>query len=182
MGRDKAFLTVGGRLLVGRVLDALEAAGAEDVHTIGGDVDRLARLGVHAHVDRHPGEGPLDGLVSALRVAQHDVVVVLACDLPNIEPALIERLRTRLSPPYEAVVPVSGNVPQPLAAAYARRVADVLDAAFVDGERSPRRALSRLRWLALEDVSPSSVVDLDDPADVARYASNDPSSEIDRQG
>ena len=35
--------------------------------------------------DDHPGEGPLGGLLTALSRANHDLVVVLGCDL--IEPS-----------------------------------------------------------------------------------------------
>jgi molybdopterin-guanine dinucleotide biosynthesis protein A len=171
MGQDKAFLVVRGRPLVSIVVDALVAAGADDVCTIGGDVDRLARLGHPAVPDREPGEGPLGGLVQALHAARHEIVVVLACDQPNVGD-LIGRLVDHLIPPYDAVVPVTDGVPQPLAASYSRRSAGVLDTAFRDGERSPRRVLGRLRWRPLDDVSPHSVVDLDDPGDVARYAAS----------
>jgi molybdopterin-guanine dinucleotide biosynthesis protein A len=176
MGEDKAFIEIRGRPLVRIAADALLAAGASDVHAIGGDVQRLGRLGLAAHPDRNPGAGPLDGLVQALHIAAHDVVVVLACDQPNIDAALVERLRSGVTSPYDAVVPVTDDVVQPLAAAYSRRAATALGAAFDEGERSPSRALDRLRWRALDDVPSDALLDLDDPDDLARYAANDPTT------
>jgi molybdopterin-guanine dinucleotide biosynthesis protein A len=179
MGRDKAFLTIRGRPLVSIAAAALADAGAADVHAVGGDVDRLEQLGLITHADRNPGEGPLDGLVQALRVAAHDVVVVLACDQPNVDGDLVGRLTSGLTAPYDAAVPVIDGMPQPLTASYARRAVEVLDAAYRRGERSPRRALTRLQWRALLEVEPFRVVDLDDPNDVARYAANDRSNGTD---
>ncbi len=40
--------------------------------------------------DRHPGEGPLGALVTALDAAGEEIVAVLACDLPYAEPAGVE--------------------------------------------------------------------------------------------
>jgi molybdenum cofactor guanylyltransferase len=66
MGRDKAFIPVGGRTLVRRVADALEAAGATPVVAVGGDLAALRAEGLTAVPDDAPGAGPLAGIVTAL--------------------------------------------------------------------------------------------------------------------
>ncbi len=172
MGTDKAFVEIDGTPLAEIAHRALTAAGARDVHAIGGDLDRLRALGLDAHADEHPGEGPLAALVLALREATCPLVFVLACDMPALDPAAIARLVVECDG-VDAAVPVCDGIPQPLSAAYARRARDTLAAAFRAGERSPRRALSRLEWRAVVDLDPSQLVDLDEPSDVARYASHE---------
>jgi molybdopterin-guanine dinucleotide biosynthesis protein A len=95
-----------------------------------------------------------------------------------VDSELVRRLVDSLEGGDDAVVPVVEGVPQPLAAAYTTRASVALDAAFAAGERSPTRALDAIPWRALTDVAPESVSDVDDPTDLARYASEhtDPDS------
>jgi len=102
-------------------------------------------------------------------VVDRDVVVVLACDQPNINEALVRLLVSSIAD-HDAAVPVVDGVPQPLAAAYARRSLSPLRRAFGRGERSPRAALGELEWRAMDDVDPAWVRDVDEPRDVVRYA------------
>jgi molybdopterin-guanine dinucleotide biosynthesis protein A len=171
MGADKAFVDVGGEVLAGVAHRALVQAGAAEVMAIGGDLERLRPLGFAVHPDSSPGEGPLGGILDALRVAANDIVVVLACDQPAIDALLIRGLIMAMTEDDDAAVPVVDDTVQPLAAAYRRRARAALEAAFERGERSPRRALTELRWRAIEGVDASAVRDVDDREDLARYAS-----------
>jgi molybdopterin-guanine dinucleotide biosynthesis protein A len=169
MGRDKAFVEIDGQPMVILALRALTAAGATGVVAVGGDASALGALGLETIPDTAPGEGPLGGILDALEHSNDDVVVVLACDQPNINQELV-RLLVKTIADRDAAVPVVDGVPQPLAAAYARRSRSRLRTAFDSGERSPRAALVELDWCAIEDVDPSWVRDVDEPGDVARYA------------
>jgi len=177
MGSDKAFVEIEGRPMVSRVRDAVLAAGATELYTVGGDLDRLAELGLDARPDSMPGEGPLCALVDALTYAAHDDVVVMACDQPAITADVVHRLLEALVDvdgvtDVDAAVPVIDGIAQPLAAAYARRARGALAAAISRGERSPRRALDALSWRALHGIEPSAIADVDDPDDLARYAAS----------
>lgn len=172
MGADKAFVEIDGRPMVQWVRDALEGAGAAEIYTVGGDVGRLTALGFDARPDTQPGEGPLCGLVYALTYATSDRVVVMACDQPGVTTELVRALLDVLADGVDAVVPVLDGIAQPLAAAYAARAVDALGDAVTRGERSPSRALGRLRWHALETVEASWIADVDDPDDLARYAAS----------
>lgn len=172
MGTDKAFVEVGGRPMVRAVQDALVGAGAREIYTVGGDLDRLAALGLDARPDTHPGEGPLCALVDALTYAATDQVVVMACDQPGVTVELVQRLLHALDDELDAVVPMAHGIVQPLASVYAERAADSLRTQVARGERSPTRALETLRWRALDAIEPSWVDDVDDPDDLARYAAS----------
>jgi molybdopterin-guanine dinucleotide biosynthesis protein A len=88
MGTDKALLEVGGRPMVERVSAALEAAGCAPVVLVGGDGERLAAAtGRTVLADAWPGEGPLGGVIVAMRwfsTRGDDGVVVAACDLADL--------------------------------------------------------------------------------------------------
>lgn len=174
MGRPKAFLVIQPDLrpLVLRVRDALSDAGAPEIWTVGGDLDRLRQLGLDAHPDEHPGEGPLGGLVSGLALATWPLAVVLSCDLPAIDAPTVRGLVAALDaePEADAAVPVVDGHAQVLAAAYRVASAPRLREAFDAGERSVRRALEPLRVVAVDHLEPRVFVDLDVPADVDHYA------------
>ena len=122
MGRDKALLEIDGRPMAQRVADALWGAGAAEVFCVGGD-PALRSHGVRLVPDDRPGEGPLGGLVTALREAAHDLVVVLACDLIDPSIAAVERLVDAAEggrAVAAAIIPVVGNRAQWLHGAWWR--------------------------------------------------------------
>jgi molybdopterin-guanine dinucleotide biosynthesis protein A len=145
MGTDKAFVPVpgDGRPLARVAVDALRAAGAAEILAVGGDGGRL-RAEIDAVLkpvpDRWPGEGPLGGITTALAAARHPVVVVLACDLPNVTPDAVRAVLAGLEFGADAAVP-GRHV---LLAAYRRTCRTIFEAAMALGIRAPRDALDGL--------------------------------------
>jgi molybdopterin-guanine dinucleotide biosynthesis protein A/rhodanese-related sulfurtransferase len=140
-GRDKAIEPIDSVPMARRVIDALGAAGAVSVVTVGGP-DR--RFGVEHMADRYPGEGPLGGLLSAFAYAVTEVVFVAACDLPSLDAATVRAVLAGLDGVDSAVARTDGI--EPLCAAY--RIATcrpAFQSAFDQGERSMMRALQRVR-------------------------------------
>lgn len=167
MGTDKAFIEIGGRLLVTIARDALLDAGAREVLAVGGDGGALGRLGMRAVRDRWPDEGPLGGVVTALGEAQHDPVVVLACDLPSVEAGAVTAVLSALDDAdADAAVPFVDGMPQVLVAAYRRRCRDVLEAALRAGERRLRDAVGGLRVAPVTLAEPRWVSNVNQPADL----------------
>jgi molybdenum cofactor guanylyltransferase len=117
MGADKALLQIDGIPMLGHVLAVLRA------------VQQIASIAVvgRDHLPDHdefsllsddiPGKGPLGGLSTALRHAPTDHLLVVACDMPSLQPALLAHL-IALAPDHDAVIPVWDNRYQPLCAIY----------------------------------------------------------------
>jgi molybdopterin-guanine dinucleotide biosynthesis protein A len=162
MGRPKAWLPgPGGRPLVVTAFEALRAAGAREVLVAArDDAAPFARLAPALAVvlDRGHDLGPLAGLEAALRATTTDWVLVVACDMPHLDPALLRRIAdAALSAPSGtlAVVPTVEGRAQPLHAAYHRDAVRLVAAAL--DARALRlmdlvRALDPL-WL---DLAPSA--------------------------
>jgi molybdopterin-guanine dinucleotide biosynthesis protein A len=161
MGTDKALLEVGGVALAVRVARALQAAGVERVVAVGGDEAGLRALGLEVVADQHPGEGPLGGILTALATTDTEVVVVLACDLPDPDPAAIRQVIDALGDADVAAPP--GEL---LHAAYHRRTEAQLAAAFAAGERAPRRAVEGLHVVDVTDLPARALADADTPDDL----------------
>jgi molybdopterin-guanine dinucleotide biosynthesis protein A len=169
MGRDKAFVTVRGRPMARIAAHALAAAGAAEVFCVGGDLAALRAAGLDGRPDRHPGEGPLGGLVTGLAEASTPLAVVLSCDLPLITGAEVDKVVAALAdrPDVAAAAPVVDGRPQFLTAGY--RVAPALAglaAAFASGERAVRRGAAALAWVGVHGLDLDHLLDADRPEDL----------------
>lgn len=166
MGRDKALVEVAGRPLAKLVAGALTDAGADDVFCQGGDVDALRTLGLEAHSDSAPGEGPLAAILDAFESAGTDLLVVLSCDLPRVRPDSVLATVAGVDEIHPAAMPLHRGRPQYLHAAYDRRACEALTAAYENGERSMHRALSGIDVAAITVPDPGSLADADRPEDL----------------
>lgn len=94
--------------------------------------------------DLEQGGGPLVGILSGLAVASGECALVVGCDLPFLDPALLRAL-TALLDDHDAVAPVVGGVVQTTHAVYRCTLAPAIRAALGAGVRSPVRFLSSVR-------------------------------------
>jgi molybdopterin-guanine dinucleotide biosynthesis protein A len=159
-GADKASLVVGGARIIERQLAAL-AAVTDDVRIVSNDPARYAALGVRVIPDQIADAGPLGGLHAALVDAGHHGVIVLACDLPFVTPALLEALAIEFGTGEEidAVVPRSARGLEPLCALYAARCAEAVRRRIEAGDLGVRGLLKDVR---VRELRPESRVPLDD--------------------
>lgn len=150
MGRDKATLVVDGAAMADRVAAALAAAGADPVVRVGPEV----------------AGGPLPAVAEALRRSPHDVVVVLACDLPWASPAGIRLVRAALGA-GAAAAPLRGGRLEPLHAAWRRSSAlPAVEAALGAGERAVHPVLRSLDVVEVRGVDPRSLRNVNTTADL----------------
>lgn len=174
MGHDKAFAPFEGRALAEIARRALLEAGAVEVLSIGGDEARLAALGFTAIPDDDAGEGPLGGLLTALRAATCDWVAVLATDLPHASAATVRELLAHAGDGSDAVVPLLDGRPQPAHAVWRRDCRHLLEPLFAAGERRLRRALDGVRTRLVTVCDPMSLRDVDTPGDLQSLPSPPP--------
>jgi molybdopterin-guanine dinucleotide biosynthesis protein A len=166
MGRDKATLEVDGVRLVDAAVSVL-ATVCERVLVAGGDrvIDGLAV----EQIPDAPGEGPLAGIVAGLREARTPLLAVLGVDMPRASGEVLRDLASRWTS-QAGVAPVVDRVLQPLHAVYATDFAENFAVLLAQGERSPRRALTRLGVLAVEDIATPAdfTANLNRPRDLER--------------
>ncbi|MER5730981.1 NTP transferase domain-containing protein [Streptomyces sp. NPDC002138] len=120
-GADKPALSVGGRALLDRVLDA--CADAADTVVVGGR--RPTSRPVRWTREEPPGGGPLAALAAGLRHTDAEWVLVLSADLPFLDRETVRALRTAAAGAAPSGAPVDGALlrdadgrDQPLVAAY----------------------------------------------------------------
>jgi molybdopterin-guanine dinucleotide biosynthesis protein A len=168
MGRDKATrVTVDGQPLVTRVAAALTDAGAAEIVTIGGDLGALSALGLDARADRHPGEGPLGGILTAFAEVTHPLVVIAACDLPWLDGATVRAVLEAAVEGGADVALAHGDRREPLCGGWwVPRCREVLERAFAAGERAVHRAVEDLRVVDV-DAPPTALHNVNTQDDLA---------------
>src|SRR5262249_62408385 len=115
-GRDKSALVVDGRPILHRQIAELSML-TPDILIVGGTVRSPVPGPARLIADQWPGRGPLAGLHAALREAQGDATIVIACDMPYVSAPLLAYLLA-LTHDADAVVPRTERGYHPLCAAY----------------------------------------------------------------
>lgn len=142
MGRDKALIEIDGHTLLDRALHILRPH--VDELLVIGDPMRHGQAVARVIPDDGPGKGPLAGIVTALRHAAHDQVIIMACDMPGVNAQLIERLKQGPKDRSDAFVPQCDGDLEPLIAVYRRQCLPVFEASIAEGRWKVADALERL--------------------------------------
>ncbi len=180
MGTDKRAVDVDGMPMLRRVLLAVAAVADELLVSCRRESppppSLLESIDLRLVFDRRPQSGPLAGVESVLAAAETDIVLVVAGDLPWVEPAALRLLveEARSHPDADAVALGTDWGAQPLLAAYRRSALPAATRLLDGGDRRVRAFLAALRvlevpaerWLAL-DPSGRSARNVNVPADLA---------------
>lgn len=149
LGKDKALLTVGGETLLARALRALGEVTADQI-VVGPPERRQQSGGASVYPDEFPESGPLGGIYTAIRAARYDLTLVVACDMPLLEPALLGFLLT-LADGYDVVLPRPGGRGEPLHAVYRRTCEDPIRRQLDSGDYKVSRLVDKVRVRAVDD-------------------------------
>ncbi|WP_158855300.1 molybdenum cofactor guanylyltransferase [Halorhabdus sp. CUG00001] len=123
---SKALATVDGEPMLERVVRTaasvtdgtpIVAVGSADQRE--GYADALDTA-IRFVVDAGDRAGPLAGLERAVTVADSGWLLVLACDLPLVDPGVLSWLADQRSPEIDAIIPETGGETHPLHAWYRR--------------------------------------------------------------
>ncbi len=154
LGRDKALEKLDGKTIIERVIERLSPLGTEIiVVTAEEDQDFLPDLEVKRVFDVYPGKGALVGIYSGLKAASTFYSLVVACDMPFLNTALLRYL-TELSSGFDAIVPKLEGKLQPVHAVYSKDCLGPIEAMLVEDRLKvtdlPRTV--RARYVEAEEV------------------------------
>jgi molybdenum cofactor guanylyltransferase len=152
MGRDKAWLELGGTPLIARVVAALRPV-TEQV-TIIANRPEYARLDLPVVADSQPGIGPLEAIRTALANARQPRIVLVGCDLPFVTTQLFAYLLAA-GGGAQAVVPLDeGGRLEPLCAVYSATALNAVSELIAKGERKVSRLFDHIptRFVAFGEI------------------------------
>lgn len=171
MGRDKALLDFLGQPLIQHVYHRV-AFLAEDIFITSNRPDEYAFLNIPIFTDIIPGIGALGGIFTALKSAKEQIVGVIACDLPFINPDLFSYCKDILvDSSVDVVIPLTEHGLEPLHAIYrVKTCIPLVEAAINAGYR---RAISWHADAKIHIIPPEEILQFD-PYGIAFWNVNTP--------
>jgi molybdopterin-guanine dinucleotide biosynthesis protein A len=153
-GRNKAFLELGDRPLIEIVVERVRSVCAE-VLVVAGDTSPYAGLGILPVEDRFRGVGVLGGLHAGLEAAAHELALVVGCDMPFLNPELLQAFAD-WAQAHDVAILCQGEQVEPLHAAYRRTCLPMIEAAISAGERRVVSFFPHVRvcYVSMEKVAP----------------------------
>jgi molybdenum cofactor guanylyltransferase len=171
MGTDKRLMMIDGEPMLRRVARVVAGASDELIVSVSREhplpAGFLEGVAARVVVDRRLDAGPLAGLEAALTEAVHEIVVVVAADMPDVDPHVIADLIAEIAshPAADAVAVATDRGPQPLFATYRREPALAAATRLLDaGERRMRALLEAVEVRTLHGNRRAS--NLNTPADL----------------
>ncbi len=155
MNADKTRLDVGGKTLLEHILAQIEpyfdevlisASPGQDPRPLlsarssrprrPASPSRSAASPFRVVPDETPGLGPVGGLLAGLRAARNETCTVIACDIPEIDLALLRSLARAANDAEIAVAVDPAGHYEPLFAVYRRSIIPAIESLLKAGERS----------------------------------------------
>ena len=162
-GTAKSEVMLGGKTLVHHIYDAVLPVADEVLLSLGAGTD-AARLNLPDAIpvyDQYRDCGPLAGIHACMGMAANPWLLVVACDLPFIETASLERLVGACSPSHQIVYcGVEGGQAQPLCGCYHRSLQDALGAALYEERYAVHRFLDSVLHVRRIDIPGPELVNV----------------------
>jgi molybdopterin-guanine dinucleotide biosynthesis protein A len=176
LGTDKAFLEIGGRVLIEGIVEKMARIG-DEVIIVTNSPQKYRYLEVWLVADVYPGRGALGGIYSGLKAARSHHSLVVACDMPFLDLRLL-RYMILLSPGQDVVIPRVEGLTEPLHAIYSKRclqpIARVLaagDLKIIDFFTEVRVRYVEEQEIKLFDPQCLSFFNINTPADLEKARS-----------
>lgn len=171
MGEDKALRPFLGRPLIQRVIERVQPL-ADELLITTNTPDPYAFLSLPLISDLIPGRGALGGLYTAIQAARHDLVGIVACDMPFVSLDLLSDQRNRLADAtIDAAIPRTPGGTEPFHAVYRRSTCLPAIQAAIEADRWRVDAwFSRVKiaWITAQEAA------LYDPQQLAYWNVNTP--------
>jgi len=122
LGRDKILEVIGSSNLLQRVISQLSSFSSDIIVVIANGKlppHFSGYLGSRIVTDIYPGHGALGGIYTGLAASDSPYNLVVACDMPFLNQALLQYM-VQVSPGFDLVVPRVGNLVEPLHAVYSK--------------------------------------------------------------
>jgi molybdopterin-guanine dinucleotide biosynthesis protein A len=155
-GQDKALEIIGNRSLLERVVFHLSFLNS-DILLVTAPNQSYPQLGgyprLRAVTDIYVNKGPLGGIYTGLKASDSFYNLVVACDMPFLNQALL-RYMLQISAGFDLVVPRLGDMVEPLHAVYSRACLAPIESLLQQGNLSVIQlfTLVKLRYVDAEEI------------------------------
>ena len=156
LGQNKAWETIGDRSLLERVVSRLSSFNS-DILIVTASERAFPQLsgyqGLKVVADIYLDKGPLGGIYAGLKASDSFYNLVVACDMPFLNRALL-RYMMQVSAGFDLVVPRVGKLVEPLHAVYSKGCLAPIESLLNQGDLSLRQlfTLVRVRYVEAEEI------------------------------
>ncbi|HEY9076040.1 MAG TPA: molybdenum cofactor guanylyltransferase [Anaerolineaceae bacterium] len=176
MGQEKALVSFLGQPLIQRVVNRVKPV-ADELFVTSNQPESFSFLRVPVYRDLLPGKGVLSGFYTALSLARHPLVAIIACDMAFVSSTLLVAERnTLLAEAVDGVVPQTRDGYEPFHAVYRREpclaaVKSSLEAGLLRADSWYR--MVRIRYFQPEEILAfdprgEAFININTPEDLAR--------------
>jgi len=155
MGTDKSMLPFKGQSIIEAICEQLRGS-FDQILISANEVDKFAFLGFEVVPDKVPEQGPLMGIASALQASANELNFVIACDIPKINLACVNRMLTEaVESQADIVVPTIGDKKyEPLFAIYRKSALEAINKTLSSGKRKITEVftLCKVKHIELDDT------------------------------
>ena len=157
LGHDKALETVGNRSLLEWIIYKLGLLDSDIIIVTAREQSFPQFTGypkLRIVTDTYPGKGPLGGIYTGLAASDSSHNLVVACDMPLLNQALL-RYMIQVSADFDLVVPRLGDMVEPLHAIYSRDCLAPIRGLLKEGNLrvSELFPLVRVRYVEAEEIN-----------------------------
>jgi len=153
LGRDKVLEVIGGSNLFQRVVSQLSSFNS-DIIVVTASERSLPQFDDYPRVrivtDIYPDKGALGGLHAGLAASDAFYNLVVACDMPFLNQALLQYM-VQVSSGFDVVVPRLGNWVEPLHAVYSKSCQAPIERLLKQGETRIKALFSLVKVRYIED-------------------------------
>ncbi len=156
LGRDKAVEPIGGEPLIARCIGRLSAVADEIIVVVNG-IERGKQLPLpptcRVVVDVYADSGSLGGIFSGVSAMGDEWGMVVACDMPFLNIALLKHMLS-LREGFDAIVPVLDGRPEPTHALYSKACLPHIERRLQAGDLKIARFFDdvSVRYVSQEDI------------------------------
>jgi molybdopterin-guanine dinucleotide biosynthesis protein A len=123
MGSDKSFVRLLNKPLIEHVMERVSDLGQDETLLITNRPADYAHLKLPIYTDLLPDKGSLGGIYTAIYYSRNEYTLVVACDMPFVNPKLLRHMIGLLSEqdgPFDVVAPRVDGYPEGLHAIYGK--------------------------------------------------------------
>ncbi|MHC8345202.1 molybdenum cofactor guanylyltransferase MobA [Pseudomonas sp. RT6P73] len=151
-GQDKGLLEWHGEPLIAHLHRKTRALSDDLIISCNRNLEKYAPYADQlVHDDEGDFPGPMAGIRAGLKAARHPFLLVLPCDVPRIDAALLHSMRdTARQHPDKPLMLRHNEHWEPLLCIIPAALSAEFESAWNDGERSPGRLMRRMGATALQ--------------------------------
>ena len=156
LGYDKVVETVGNKSLLEQVISCVDSF-CNEIIVVTAAERTIPQPASYPNLrivnDAFPGKGPLVGIYTGLAIAKHPHSLVVACDMPFLNQALL-RYMIQLAAKFDLIVPRMGNMVEPLHAVYSKSCLAAIERMIEQDNLSVNELfrLVRVRYVETEEI------------------------------